>query len=115
MKRRRNPFRIKRYLPALALLGVAAVAVLEAPKLGLGSLVPSPGGSHPTVSGPFGDIASMRKQNPNFDSQLATWQSERSSRAQDPWSWPDFRTHEMGIGAPDPGALAPAQFFGLPV
>jgi hypothetical protein len=106
MKRRRNP-KLKSFLPALAILGVAAVAVIEGPKLGLFS----PGGSHPTAIGPFADPKVLLAANPNILSQASLWQSERKAKGQDPLDWGAFRIHVQALGAPDPGSLPFSAFF----
>jgi len=45
--------------------------------------------------------------NPNLLNQWNRWQSERASKKENANDWAAFRSHEVAIGAPDPGASAP--------
>jgi len=44
-------------------------------------------------------------RDPNFTSHATQWRQARVQAGQDPNSWPDFRTFELQIGAPDPGVV----------
>ena len=69
------------------------------------------GGGGTTYSGPWGDAAVMQAANPNFTTQMHEWQAARKARGENAYDWQAFRTHEMAIGAPDPGPYPPREFM----
>jgi len=52
-------------------------------------------------------FADLNAANPNFSNQLNQWVLARQAFGQNVTDWPSFRAHEIAIGAPDPGSLAP--------
>ena len=77
-------------------------------------ITPGPGGTTwPKCGGPFAPSGPMAEANPNFETQMAVWQGLRRTRAENPYSWQDFRLHLGGLNAPDPGSRPPQIFCGI--
>jgi hypothetical protein len=55
-------------------------------------------------------LSQIAQQNPNIESQIQEWQSQRTSQGQNPTDWEAFRQHLMMLGAADPGPEAPPEF-----
>lgn len=55
-------------------------------------------------------LSDLEQQNPNIRNQMEEWQRLRAGNGEDPMDWGAFRQHAQGIGAPDPGQEAPAEF-----
>ena len=49
--------------------------------------------------------------NPTLEQQMRDWQTEQHHRGENPFDWESFRTVVSYMGAPDPGADPPAEFF----
>lgn len=65
---------------------------------------PGTGGYTPPVPGGSAPVpVPLPPNNPNLQAQATAWQYERCAAGQDPNDWQAFRTHEIAIGAPDPG------------
>jgi len=56
-------------------------------------------------------LSELEQQNPNIRSQIQQWQGLRAGNGENPTDWEAFRQHARGIGAPDPGQEAPAEFM----
>ena len=69
---------------------------------------PSPGATYPTWGS--AELKRMVAANPNFYSQMKTWQNERAMRGENPEDWAAFREHLWRLGAPDPGPYPPPEF-----
>lgn len=55
----------------------------------------------------FQDLA---RDNPNIQEQYEAWRAQRDEQGEDPSDYLAFRGHLLALGAPDPGAEAPADF-----
>ena len=49
--------------------------------------------------------------NPSLEQQMRDWQTERHHRGENPFDWDVFRVVVGYLGASDPGADPPAEFF----
>lgn len=49
--------------------------------------------------------------NPTLEQQMRDWQTERHHRGENPFDWQAFRAVVSYVGACDPGAEAPPEFF----
>jgi hypothetical protein len=56
-------------------------------------------------------VAQLTAVDPAIERQMRVWQTERAQRGEDPFDWDAFRDLEASVGAPDPGNLAPPEFF----
>ena len=56
----------------------------------------------------------MLADNPFFYAELQEWRGLQVLTGQDPNDWPQFQTHLISIGAPDPGDDSPPDFYSLP-
>ena len=56
-------------------------------------------------------MSELEQQNPNIRQQMEEWQQQRLQNKELSRRWEDFRQHVIALGAPDPGADAPQEFF----
>lgn len=49
--------------------------------------------------------------NPNLTQQIQEWQVARLQNGEEPFDWEAFRTHQSGMGNPDPGDTPPPEFY----
>ena len=49
--------------------------------------------------------------NPTLEQQMRDWQTERHQRGENPFDWTSFRAVVSYVGACDPGADPPSEFF----
>lgn len=58
--------------------------------------------------GPFVPMSSLAAQNPNIAQQIREWQQAVGAARK--YNWGEFRTHVLGLQAPDPGGSPPQEF-----
>jgi hypothetical protein len=56
-------------------------------------------------------IAELIEANPTLEQQMRDWQTERHHRGENPFDWQAFRGVVSYVGACDPGADPPSEFF----
>jgi hypothetical protein len=56
-------------------------------------------------------MAELIEANPTFEQQMRDWQTERHHRGENPFDWQAFRAVVGYVGACDPGAEPPTEFF----
>jgi hypothetical protein len=56
-------------------------------------------------------IEELIEANPTLEQQMRDWQSARHRRGENPFDWEAFRTVVSFVGACDPGAEPPSEFF----
>jgi hypothetical protein len=56
-------------------------------------------------------MAELIEANPTFEQQMRDWQTEQHHRGENPFDWQAFRAVVSYVGACDPGADPPTEFF----
>lgn len=56
-------------------------------------------------------MSELIEGNPSFEQQMRDWQTERHHRGENPFDWDGFRSVISYVGACDPGADPPPEFF----
>ena len=56
-------------------------------------------------------MSELIEANPALEQRLRDWQTERNRRGENPFDWQAFRAASSYMGACDPGADPPAEFF----
>lgn len=56
-------------------------------------------------------IEALIEANPTLEQQMRDWQTARHRRGESPFDWEAFRSVVSFVGACDPGAEAPPEFF----
>jgi hypothetical protein len=56
-------------------------------------------------------MSELMVANPTLEQQMRDWQTERHHRGENPFDWQAFRAVVSYIGACDPGADAPSEFY----
>ncbi len=56
-------------------------------------------------------VEELSAVDPTFERQMRVWQTERARRGEDPFDWEAFRDLEAHVLAPDPGDVAPPEFY----
>jgi hypothetical protein len=56
-------------------------------------------------------MAELIEANPTLEQQMRDWQNERHHRGENPFDWDTFRSVMSYVGACDPGADPPSEFF----
>ena len=56
-------------------------------------------------------MSELIEANPALEQQMRDWQTERHHRAENPFDWQAFRIVVGYVGACDPGAVPPSEFY----
>jgi hypothetical protein len=56
-------------------------------------------------------MSDLIEANPSLEQQMRDWQTERHHRGENPFDWESFRSVVSYVGACDPGADAPTEFY----
>jgi hypothetical protein len=56
-------------------------------------------------------IEALIEANPTLEQQMRDWQTARHQRGESPFDWDSFRSVVSFVGACDPGADPPPEFF----
>jgi hypothetical protein len=56
-------------------------------------------------------MSELIEANPTLEQQMRDWQTERHHRGENPFDWEAFRGVVSYVGACDPGADPPSEFF----
>jgi hypothetical protein len=56
-------------------------------------------------------MSELLEANPTLEQQMRDWQTERHHRGENPFDWQAFRTVASYVGACDPGADPPSEFY----
>lgn len=56
-------------------------------------------------------MAELRSANEGIEDQMREWKQQRYASGENPMDWLAFRRHLLDAGAPDPGEVAPDEFY----
>ena len=56
-------------------------------------------------------MSELIEANPTLEQQMRDWQTERHHRGENPFDWQVFRAVVSYVGASDPGADPPSEFY----
>ena len=56
-------------------------------------------------------LEELRAGNEAIEEQMGEWKRRRFADGKNPMDWVAFRSHMQQLGAPDPGELAPDEFY----